>query len=171
MERIVKVGLTRGKIGLISAEDFELVSKYKWNAIKGGRTFYATTNIKQTNGKYKMVQMHRLILGAIPGQIVDHRNGNGLDNRRSNLRLASPTESACNIGLRKDNTSGHTGVFWNSKIRKWTACIQVNKRQVYLGCFLNKADAIRAREEAASSFYGEFASHLRNDARKIRREK
>ncbi len=98
--------------------------------------------------------MHRLILSADKTQQVDHINRNGLDNRRDNLRFATPSQNIYNRGLQENNTSGFMGVVWNASANKWQAQIGVNNRLKYLGLFLTKEDAGDAYLKAKSQLSG-----------------
>lgn len=88
---------------------------------------------------------------------VDHINGNPSDNRMINLRPASTTENVRNQRRRIDNTSGHKGISWSKKSKKWYAYINVDKRMIALGLFASKEEAIAVRRAAAKQFFGEFA--------------
>ena len=87
---------------------------------------------------------------------IDHIDGNGLNNKINNLRLATHSENARNRSMAKKNTSGITGVHWNKKRKKWEAYIKVGYKQKFLGYFLNKEDAIQARKEAEKKYFGKF---------------
>ena len=91
---------------------------------------------------------------------VDHENGNKSDNTIKNLRLATHANNTKNRKLSKNNTSGKSGVVWVEKNKNWTpyweSNIRINGRRIYLGCFTNKEDAIKAREEAEIKYFGEF---------------
>jgi len=87
---------------------------------------------------------------------VDHRNGNTIDNRIKNLRLATYQQQQFNLGLSKKNKSGVTGVRWNKGSKRWVAYVSMNWKQIHLGHFTNKEDAIQARKEAEIKYYGEF---------------
>jgi hypothetical protein len=90
---------------------------------------------------------------------VDHINGNGLDNRRSNLRLCTNAENQHNARLRRDNTSGHKGVNWNSRDAAWQAQVMVNGRRTSVGYFKNLDDAVAAIKAARAELHGEFANN------------
>jgi hypothetical protein len=96
----------------------------------------------------------------VPGQFGDHRNGNTLDNRRSNLRLADKYQNAYNSRLHRFNTSGTPGVEWDKSKKRWRVRFNVNGRRVECGSFKNKDDAVAHRHEAAMRLHGEFACHL-----------
>lgn len=101
------IALTRGKHALVSDEDFERVSQYNWQARPYGRRWYASGRI---TGERRTDTMHRFIMGAPAGMDVDHINGDGLDNRRENLRVVTRAENLANRGTFKNNKLGVRGV-------------------------------------------------------------
>ena len=101
--------------------------------------------------------MHRFILGARKGEIVDHRNGDGLDNRRDNLRLCVGKENQGNRRLSKNNKSGYKGVCLDNRRGQWVATIYKNRKPIYLGSFNSAIDAANAYDNAAIGYFGDFA--------------
>lgn len=149
----VQIQLTRGGIALIDEADLAIVSAYRWTLTAYG---YAATTARVKH------QMHRLILGCVKGDgwVVDHINGDRLDNRRSNLRRCTRQENLRNrVALPSNSTSGVLGVHEHEDGR-WRAQITVSGRRVHLGLFATKAEAARAYHEAAQHHFGEFASRL-----------
>lgn len=161
MQRFKKIKLTQGKYALVDAEDLEWLSQWKWyfNTSKKSKTGYAVTNGSYVKGKrLPKIQMHSMILG----EPADHKNGNGLDNRRKNLRSASKFEQAYNKGVHKHKkTKGCKGVSIvknrNGVPSYWIARITVEKKRIYLGTFKNHIAASRAYVKAAKKYHGEFA--------------
>jgi putative SOS response-associated peptidase YedK len=153
-----KIPLTQGKFCLASYEDYKELSKYRWYYKKWRSREYAERTIS-VNGKPKNIQMHRVITGAKPGEEVDHRDGNGLNNCRENLRVCTHVENIRNQKRRVDNTSGYKGVTFENqqKQKPWRARIRIGKRIIHLGLFSKKEDAARAYDKAALKFFGEFA--------------
>jgi hypothetical protein len=157
---------------LVSPEDFERVGAHKWHLKRRksdpGR-LYVQRTVRLTPGragKKTSVMLHSEVMGVPPGQLVDHRNGDGLDNRRSNLRLATHRDNSVNV-TRSANQKrgGHKGVSWNPRAKKWQASIGAGpvkpcgrRARIYLGVFVDPADAARAYDAAALEHYGEFAS-------------
>lgn len=144
------IPLTQGKVALIDDRDYPTVLQHRWCAAKLGNIYYAHALIDGHTAS-----MHRLIMGNPPGISVDHINGDGLDNRRSNLRLANQSQQGRNTPKHKNNKSGFKGVSWCKGF--WMATIYVNQRKLYLGGFRNPVDAARAYNEAAKKYFGEFA--------------
>lgn len=151
------VDLTQGKVALVDDEDFALVAGVKWYANKNKRTWYARRFAYFGDGKQgrTIVKMHRLIIGAKPGDIVDHINGDGLDNRRSNLRICDSSQNACNR-LRRPNVSGPYRGVWMAHGR-WVARIRVHGKAIWLGAFDSALEAALTYDVTASSLHGEFA--------------
>ena len=117
----------------------------------GGESGYV---YRVTGGKY--IFMHRLIMNAPPGKVVDHFNANRQDNRRANLRLCSQAQNI--RGRRKfRGTSQFKGVSWNKRIRKWVASIFCDGKYIWLGHFGDEVEAARAYDKAARELFGEYA--------------
>lgn len=102
-------------------------------------------------------KVHRLILNPPPGVLVDHRNHDCTDNRRANLRFATPQENGANSKLSKANTSGHVGVCWYKRDNNWKVQLKKNYKVLHIGYFAKKEDAIAARKAAELEHFGEFA--------------
>lgn len=154
-----EIPLTRGKVAIVSDRDHEWLSQFKWQALRGYKeTFYAAHAVRPKDGKRGVMYMHRLILDAPGGMQVDHINGDGLDNRRQNLRLATNAENRRNSRIPADNTSGCKGVYWSNTERKWQAQISINGQTRYIGRFDFLLEAALAYDRAAMKHYGAFAS-------------
>jgi len=153
---IAYVPLTKGHVAVIDAADVPQVEKFLWCAHVCRHAVYALRGY-EVKGKTKLVMMHRELIGAPHGRLVDHVDGNGLNNRRANLRLASNSENTRNSKKRIDNKSGYKGVCWDELQRKWRASIRLNGRQTYLGLYASPQEAHNAYREAATREYGEFA--------------
>jgi hypothetical protein len=139
------IPLTKGKFAIVDDEDFEYLNKWRWKYHKDG---YAV----RTATKNKNIYMHREINKTPKGVITDHINRNGLDNRKLNLRNSSFSQNALNTGLWKHNTSGFKGVFWNSQHKKWQASVNIGKKVIHLGFFVDIQNAKLAREEWDKSY-------------------
>lgn len=158
------IELTKGKKTLVDDEDYEFINQHKWHLSSHG---YAvrTTKTPSVAGKRhgKMIGMHRVILNTPSDMVVDHINGNKLDNRKSNLRNCTQAQNCQNQGLRRNNTSGYKGVhFHKQRINKWQARLHFTdengKRKVkHLGFFDDPKEAGTAYNQAAQEQFGEFA--------------
>lgn len=143
-----------GYIIEVSAEDADLLAAYVWTVTKGRYAFRR----KGARGASKTIYLHREIACAEPGSVVDHINGNGLDNRRENLRGISQSLNNRNLSKRRSATSSRfKGVYWDTDVKRWRAILHVNKRRVYCGVHREEADAARAYNAAAIKHHGEFA--------------
>lgn len=151
-----RIALTQGKFASVDNSDFEELSKFKWYASKAHKTYYAN-RAKGSKGKQVRIAMHRQILSAPKGSFVDHCNHNGLDNRRSNIRLCTHADNMRNRERNRDNRSGFKGVTWDSHHKKWRANIQVNGKDFYLGYFFCIVKAAKAYDYIAKRYFGEFA--------------
>jgi hypothetical protein len=145
-----KITLTNNLFALVDDEDFEAISKHKWDATRGRNTWYAMAKI---DGKLK--RMHKLL---IPGmEWVDHKDGNGLNNQRNNLRQCTPVQNGGNSIKKRRNKSGFKGVSWSKSHGRWEACICIDYKTKHLGKFKNIQDAADAYDRAAEARFGEFA--------------
>lgn len=150
------IPLTRGVATIVDDDVYTWASRHRWMAIPDGETHYAVSRMGKWPSR-KMTRLHREIMQAPDGVQVDHINGNPLDNRRVNLRFATPSENARNRGRASNNTSGFKGVNWNKKHGKWLASIMVDGKRLFLGGFTVAEDAARAYDKAARKYHGEFA--------------
>ena len=148
------IPLTQGKFAIVDAEDYERLSKYKWHVDKGDSTYYAARGIVGKN-----FRMHREILNAPEGLVVDHRNHNGLDNRRENLRLCTVAENNMNRrpSKRANKSSRFKCVSWDKRRKRYQAYIQQNGKTVRIGRFKSEVAAAKAYDEKAKELFGEFA--------------
>lgn len=148
------------KTAIVDDEDFKVISKFKWRYhLSGG---YASRNFLSEEGKQKTILMHRFIIGARPKEIVDHKNGNGLDNRKSNLRICTHAQNIQNQKLHANNTSGAKGVDWLPKKKRWRSRIQANKRGYVIGTYRTLDEAVAAYDAASRAIHGVFGRQNSN---------
>jgi HNH endonuclease/AP2 domain len=149
------IPLTKGKTAIVDDEDYEFLNRWKWKTHAVGNKFYAT----RTGGTKGTYRMHRVIMGLTKGDPieVDHINGNSLDNRRRNLRLATHAQNGRNLQMKSSNTSGYKGVTFHKFSGLWHAVITVDRRTVSLGYYHDPKEAHAAYCAAATLHHGEFA--------------
>jgi hypothetical protein len=134
-------------------QDRDIISRYTWSVVKHkGGLKYAYCQKTKTF-------LHRLLIKTDNKTYIDHINGNGLDNRRCNLRVCTHTENMQNRKMHKNNTSGYKGVYQDkrAKNKKWVAVIRCNGVKHFLGIFTEKIEAAKAYNSGAIRYFGEFA--------------
>lgn len=153
-----KIKLTRGKVALVDDEDFEELNKHNWQVQKNkDRNNWYAVRTDHSGKKQKTVRMHSLILNTPKLKQTDHIDGNGLNNQRSNLRIATSSQNSWNAKIRKDNTSGYKGVCWHKLAKKWLVSISYNGKLHYLGLSEDKHQAALVYNVAANYLFGNYA--------------
>lgn len=155
-----RIYLTQNKFTLVSDEDYEHLNQYNWCYHSG----YVDRSSYKETGKHTKQQIHRQIIEKQINrklndkEIIDHVNGNKLDNRRINLRIANTASNGWNRKTGNNNTSGYKGVHYIPRINKWQSRIQVYKNRKHLGYFETAELAAKAYDNAAIEYHGEFAN-------------
>ena len=156
-----RIPLTQGLFAIVDPEDYAALARYKWHATRGRTTFYAQRKVWDPVARKEVtIKMHREILPVADGLVVDHISRNGLDNRKANLRSATPAQNTCNRA-RAGRTGGHSayrGVTRHKGMDQWFARIGVNGRTIPLGYFDDEIDAALAYDNAARRHHGPFAT-------------
>jgi hypothetical protein len=143
-------------VALVDDEDFDLCSRHIWYLAKRRNIRYARARISNQN-----VFLHQLILPSDnPNLTPDHKNGNGLDNQKNNLRLATGSQQIANQEKRQFEfcSSKYKGVCFRKDTNKWTVGIKINYKRINLGCFDSEIEAAKAYNRAARKYFGEFAN-------------
>lgn len=136
---------------LIDIQDIEKAQRYKWHMTSNGYVAHKSTKI--------FLLLHRYLTDCPKGMVIDHINRNPLDNRRSNLRICTQKQNARNVGIRSDNTSGYKGVRYHPQWG-WQAYIANKGKQIHVGWYKTKEEAVKARMRRANEFYGGFANEI-----------
>lgn len=155
-----EIPLTQGQVAIVDAADYEWLMQWKWYALRrhDGRTYYAGREARLEDGSVVGLRMHRVILGIKDPRLeVDHVDGNGLNNERANLRVASHSQNVLNKHIYRNNSSGYKGVSLRSGGSSWRAYINVNGKRRYLGNYSTPAEAAEAYNRAALKYHGEYA--------------
>lgn len=137
---------SKGEMFLVDLEDFWKVREKCWCI--DGRGYVVSNGIR----------LSRFVMNCKDDKLfVDHRNHDTTNNMKYNLRIATEYQNQMNVNIHNDNTSGVSGVHWNKKKKRWMARISVNGKRIYLGCYSDKSEAVKARKEAEEKYYGEWS--------------
>lgn len=161
VQEVYRIPLTQGQFALVDKEDFEELSKRKWSAkwSKNTKSYYAARSQWAVDTKKNhTIQMHRQILGHPSGMVVDHRNGDTLDNRRINLRVATHSQNSRNQKKKSGNQSGYKGVGWSKSRQYWEVRLRIKGKYVHMVGFSSKEKAYEAYKKAAVQLHGDFAN-------------
>lgn len=153
------IPLTQGQIAVVDDIDFERINRSKWHAKLFGvkkKKWYAYGRPKDDQGKRQYISMPAFIMKPEPGLIVDHKNGNTLDNRRRNLRICTQKENTCNT-QKSRGFSRYKGVRLDQGSNFWRAQIHINGTIRSIGRFLTEEEAAEAYNREAKNLFGEFA--------------
>ena len=151
-----KIRLSQNKFALIDDEDFEELNKHEWYVCKDRKFLYAVRDVR-SGIKRILVRMHREIMKPPENMQIDHINHNGLDNRKSNLRVCTNSQNQYNQKIRKNLTSGCKGVSWKKQTKRWMAHIGINRTKKHLGYYSSEKEAAIAYNNAAKELFGDFA--------------
>lgn len=135
---------------LFDKEDFDLIKNFCWSVNVYG--YICCTRRHNTS-----VLLHRLVVNADNDKLVDHKNHNTFDNRKSNLRIVDKSQNMMNRRIAKNNTSGVTGITWRKDTNKWRVRIQANNKSINIGSYDTIEDAIEARNKAEEKYFGEYS--------------
>ena len=144
----MEIKLPSGHIVLVDDEDCELVSQFNWNVKDNGY-------VRAT--KKPHILIHRLILNAKKGELIDHIDRNPLNNQKSNIRLCNGSQNNMNTVKKQGCASKYKGVIWNKKSNKWEAKVKKDRKWYYIGLFNNEDEAGLAYNKKAKELHGEFA--------------
>lgn len=151
------IPLTQGKVALVDDEDFKWLSQWKWQ-LKTDRSGnqYASRMQSGPNGVRKLVLMHIVVKPPPEGMINDHRDGNGINNQKQNLRAATRSQNCMNRRSRKQH--GFKGIAFQKNLKKWTASVRTKGKYYHLGVFGTAREAAEAYNAKAVELFGSFAN-------------
>jgi len=153
-----RIYLGEGRFTIVEPGDFYQVNRFNWCAKENGPRTYAVRLVADSHNRTKILSMHREIMGAPAGMLVDHRNRDTLDNRRENLRLATHSQNQFNKGkTSRKTTSRFIGVFFEKYSGRWVARTTVEGKRIWLGRFDNEIEAAKAYDRAVREYHKEFA--------------
>ena len=153
-----KIPLNHGRFAIVDDKDYERLSQHKWFSYKARYTFYAM-RWEKVNGVRTDIQMHREILNLQKGdgKLSDHKNRNGLDNRKENLRIADRELNGFNCRMKSNNTSGFRGVNWSNSNKAWEAKMKLAGIRIHCGYFKSPELAAKSYDRAATKYRGDNA--------------
>lgn len=155
-----EVRLSKGAIAIVDDVDFEFASSHKYWINSWGYAYRSIWLGQHNKPQHKNVSLHRELMGVTdPRVLVDHINGDTLDNRRCNLRLSTKSTNGCNRPKTRANTTGYKGVVLHTQCKspRWMATITVHGKHKYLGLFPTPEEAAKHYNEAALLHFGEYA--------------
>lgn len=149
-----EIKLSQGKVSLVDDEDYEYLNQFKWFADKHRNTYYAGRQESRHLGLQRTKLMHCVIMNH---KGIDHIDGNGLNNQKSNLRKCTNSQNAMNRTQIKGTSSKYKGVSFHKRDKKWYSYIKKDQKLINLGSFTNEVDAAKAYDKKAIELFGEFS--------------
>jgi hypothetical protein len=151
-----EIRLSQGKIALVDDEDFDYINQWKWYARKGRKTFYAARKEKGTNAR-TTIHMHQVVSKVSNNVQIDHRDTNGLNNQKYNLRVVNHRQNQYNTDKPRHNTSGYKGISWDKFRNNYRVYLTVKGKFKNIGNTKSLQTATKMYNKAATQHYGEFA--------------
>jgi hypothetical protein len=154
-----RIYLGEGLFALLDCEDYYRYGHLKWSVAGKDGKFYAIRGVRISPREIKIRRLHREIMNAKDDELIDHRNGNSLDDRRANLRRATLSQNSCNRQKTKSclSTSRYRGVTFFPRTGRWLTRIKYRGKCIYLGYFESETDAAKAYDRAAKKYHKDFA--------------
>jgi hypothetical protein len=154
-----QIKLTKNQVTFVDDEDYNFLMQWKWHAKPNmNNGYYAIRGFKNEKNTMSKIHMHRVIMNLTdPNLVVDHIDGNPLNNQKSNLRICTKDQNRHNRKASKSKKSKYLGVFWNKECNKWYSQIKDGKKIIYLGIHNTEEEAAMAYDEASKKKYGEYA--------------
>jgi hypothetical protein len=152
-----EIELTKGKVAIVDDSIFDILNSLNWFAVKSRNVFYAARHVNTVDGVQRAEYMHHFIIGfpRIKGMMVDHKDGDGLNNQRENLRIVTQRVNSSNRTARRNGKtySKYIGVTWDKKRNKWIAQIRFSGKNKNLGSFNSEQEASAMYQEAVAALH------------------
>lgn len=148
--------LTQGKVTIVDEGDYTYLNQWKWYALRVEKLCYAVRSIKRGK-KCGVMLLHRQLLNVPKGKEIDHKDGDGLNNCRSNLRICNHQQNHFNLRNRINTSSIYKGVYWDKDKHRWRVTLVVGGEKKRLGRFKDERQAALAYNQAAATYFGEYA--------------
>lgn len=152
-----QITLPNGKVALVDDEDFERVNAYKWGVLITKGKAYVWRYV-YSGGKRKGVYLHREIMDTPQGMSVDHIDGDGLNNQKSNMRNCTHQENLFNERKKAKTSSIFKGVWWDNARKRWAASLRLNGKTIHLGRYDDEVEAALAYNSAAIKNFGKYSN-------------
>ena len=153
-----EISLTQGMRTVVDEDDYTYLNQWKWCVLRSGKLCYAARNTGQKQGeKHIIILMHRQILNVPECKEIDHKDGDGLNNCRTNLRICNHHKNHFNLRSRINTSSIYKGVYWDKGKHKWRARLGINGKMKHIGDFKDERQAALAYNRMAAIYFGEFA--------------
>jgi hypothetical protein len=154
-----EIQLTQGKVAIVDDDMYDYLMQWKWFASKQKNDkFYVGRSIPVSKNKQTIIYMHRFIMKPNKGMVIDHLDGNPLNNQKNNLRICTNAENTRNSKININNKSGYKGVSYQENRNNYRAQIEFNNKKINIGDFIDPIDAAKAYNAAAVKYHGEFAN-------------
>jgi hypothetical protein len=152
-----QIQLTKGQFALVDDEDYEYLNQFKWHVSPHKNTKYAERGVTLEIGKYTVVSMHITLMKPSKGMDIDHKDHNGLNCQKYNLRICTRQQNHRNRRKRPNLSSKYKGVTWDKYARKWKSAITIDRKPKHLGNFSSELEAALAYNKKAKELFGEYA--------------
>ena len=153
---MTEIPLTQGMVTVVDDEDFDYLNQWKWHVLRVEKLCYAVRSVRKGKGGSQIL-MHRQLLNVPKGKETDHKDGDGLNNCRSNLRICNHQQNHYNLRNQVNTSSIYKGVHWDKDKHKWRASLKVEGKIKRLGRFKDEVQAALAYNWAALNYFGEYA--------------
>lgn len=154
-----EIKLTKGKVAVVDDEDYEWLNSFRWHASWSGNRFYVCRRVTE-NKKSRIVYMHRFIMSDVDGMVVDHSDGDSLNNTRANLRHVTRSKNNVNC-IKKSKSNNFKGVTFRKSLNKWIAQCHDGKTTKYLGMFTTEQEAHECFKSKHLELHGEYSNEAR----------